>query len=281
MRRVDKLLERITALPFSPVVIKILELAREDRAGVREIAKLIAPDQAFTARLLKIANSPYYGQARPVTTVAQAVPVLGFDTISSLALALNIFTSNAPDDGAILTLRDLWEHSMICACWARQIARRIHHPAPEEAFVAGLLHDMGQALFYRYFKSEFLEAVMKARSENVNLLEAERSVFGADHQGAGAMVAQRWNLPPLLIQSIEYHHQPHSLPEEVDARVHKTVAIVHVADVLAHGSLISRGIEDDSYAVDEAVWTFLQLEQADCLELTGHVMTEVGCATYL
>jgi len=275
MRRVDRLFERVTELPFSPVVIKILELAREERAGAREIAKLIAQDQGFTARLLKIANSPYYGQARPVTTVAQAVPVLGFDTIFSLALALNTFTSNAPDDGAILTLRDLWEHAMSCACWARQIARRTHYPVPEEVFVAGLLHDMGQALFYRYFKTEFLEAVMNAWSEKVSLLETERNVFGVDHQSAGAVVAQRWNLPPLLIQTIEYHHQPHALPEEVDARVHKTVAIVHVADVLAHGSPIGRGIEDNYYAVDDAVWAFLQLQEADCRELSECVMSEV------
>jgi len=67
MQRVEKVLERVSELPFSPVVIKILELAQEDRAGAREIAKLIAQDQAFTARLLKIANSPYYGQTRPVT----------------------------------------------------------------------------------------------------------------------------------------------------------------------------------------------------------------------
>lgn len=81
-------LERVTELPFSPVAAKISELARNDRVGARDIAKIIAQDQAFTARLLKVANSPYYGQTRTVTTVQQAVPILGIDTISSLAQAL-------------------------------------------------------------------------------------------------------------------------------------------------------------------------------------------------
>src|SRR4029077_718861 len=142
MHRVERILERITALPFSPVAAKILELAQDERVGAREIARIIAQDQAFTARLLKIANSPYYGQTRAVTTVVQAVPVLGIDTITSLALALFSFSSLSQDDNAVLSLRDLWEHSMGCAFWGRRIAKQIDHPAPEETFIAGLLHDM-------------------------------------------------------------------------------------------------------------------------------------------
>ena len=275
MQRVEKVLERVSELPFSPVVIKILELAQEDRAGAREIAKLIAQDQAFTARLLKIANSPYYGQTRPVTTVAQAVPVLGFDTISSLALALNSFAFNLPDDGAVLTLRDLWEHSMSCACWARQIAKHVNHPMPEEAFVAGLLHDMGQALFYRYFKAEFLEAVMKAWSENISLLETERSVFGIDHQVAGAVAAGRWHIPSVLIHAIEHHHHPLALPDNVDAYVLRTVAIVHVADLSTQGSPVGRGVEENGLAVAAEVWDLLQLQQEECQELSDGVMAEI------
>ena len=123
MLSVDRILERVTELPFSPVAAKILELARDDRIGGREIARIITQDQAFTARLLKIANSPYYGQSRAVTTVTQAVPVLGIDTISSLAMALASFATLAHDDEAILSMRELWEHSIGCAIWARSLAR--------------------------------------------------------------------------------------------------------------------------------------------------------------
>jgi SAM-dependent methyltransferase len=161
MQAVERVLQRVTDLPFSPVAAKILQLAHDERVGCREIASLVAQDQAFTARLLKIANSSYYGQTRAVTTVSQAVPVLGIDTVSSLALALVSFSFLAHDHNPILTLWDLWEHSVGCAVWGRQIARRIGHHA-EEAFIAGLLHDMGKALFYRFFKSEFLEAIKRA-----------------------------------------------------------------------------------------------------------------------
>jgi hypothetical protein len=116
MQRVERILERVTELPFSPVARMILQLARDEQIGAREIARVIAQDQGFTARLLKITNSPYYGQARAVTTVTQAVPVLDIDTISSLATALGALprarshwrsADHARDVGALHRLRDL------------------------------------------------------------------------------------------------------------------------------------------------------------------------------
>lgn len=276
MQRVERVLERVTDLPFSPIAAKIMELAQDDRIGAREIAKIIAQDQAFTARLLKIANSPYYGQTRAVTTVAQAVPVLGIDTISSLALALFSFSSLVDDEGAILSLRELWEHSMGCGFWSRQIAKRVGHPGAEETFIAGLLHDMGKALFYRYFKSDFLDAVALAETENVALGEAERQILGIDHATAGALVARKWHLPAVLMHTIEFHHFPFSLPEQVSDSHRKTVAIVHVADVLSDGFQIGRGVESDPGALNEEIWSFLGLDIEACQALLGPVLGEVN-----
>ncbi len=276
MQRVEKVLERVTELPFSPVAAKILELARNDRIGAREIARIIAQDQAFTARLLKIANSPYYGQARAVTTVTQAVPVLGIDTISSLALALHSFSAQAHDHNPILSLRDLWEHSMACGFFSRQIARRIGHSGAEEAFIAGLLHDMGKALLYRFFKSEFLEAVQKAENESISMSDAEQSLFGTDHASAGAVVARKWNLPAVFLHTIEFHHQPLSLPEDIDSALQTTIMIVHVADILSDHFRIGRGVEDSVESIGEEIWDFLGLGFEDCNELLGTVLGEVN-----
>ncbi len=276
MQRVEKVLERVTELPFSPVAAKILELARNERVGAREIARIIAQDQAFTARLLKVANSPYYGQARAVTTVTQAVPVLGIDTISSLALALHSFHAQAHDDNPFLTLRDLWEHSMACGFFSRQIAKRIGYPGAEETFIAGLLHDMGKALLYRFFKSEFLEAVQKADTEAISMSDAERHLFGTDHASAGAVVARKWNLPSVFLHTIEFHHHPLSLPEGVDSAVQTVIAIVHVADIVSDHFQIGRGVEDPIESIEEQVWDWLGLNFDDCNELLGTVLAEVN-----
>lgn len=276
MQRVERILERVTELPFSPVAAKILELARDDRVGARDIAKIIAQDQAFTARLLKIANSPYYGQARTVTTVQQAVPILGVDTISSLALALFSFTSQSEDGDAFLTLREIWEHSMGTAFWSRRIAHRIGHAAAEETFIAGLLHDMGKALLHRFFKNEFLQAVETAETEGIELQAAEQRVLGTDHATAGAVVAKRWHLPPVLGQAIEYHHDPFALPEDADSSIRKTIAIVHVADALADSFEIGRGVESDPALIDDGVWDYLGIDLDICHELLDGVLEEVN-----
>src|SRR5689334_7790923 len=163
--RVDRVIQRVTQLPLSPVALKILQLAWDERAGARDMAKTIVLDQAFTARLLRIANAPYYGQSREVTTVSQAVSILGMDAIASLALTLFTFGSVPEEENETLSIGHLWEHSLGTAVWAREIAVCAKHPMPEEAFIAGMLHDMGKVLLYRYFKKELLEAVRIGESE--------------------------------------------------------------------------------------------------------------------
>ncbi|MDH3443204.1 MAG: HDOD domain-containing protein [Deltaproteobacteria bacterium] len=276
MQRVERVLERVTELPFSPVAAKILELARDERTGARDIAKIVAQDQAFTARLLKIANSPYYGQSRTVTTVLQAVPILGFETISSLALAHFSFSSKSENDQSALTLREVWEHSMGTAFWSRKIARRIGHVAAEETFIAGLLHDMGKALLHRFFKREFLEAVDVAEREGIDLHEAERRILDTDHAAAGAAVATRWHLPPVLIHTIKYHHNPFALPQHVDDSIRKTVFVVHIADSLAEYFSIGRGVESDPVLIDDSVWDYLAIDLEICHELLDGVLDEVN-----
>lgn len=276
MQQVLKALDRVTELPFSPVAGKILELARDERVGAREIARVITQDQGFTARLLKIANSPHYGQARAVTTVTQAVPVLGIDTISSLATALGSFAYTPNDDGAPLTMREMWEHSIGCAIWGRRLARHIGHRAAEETFIAGLLHDMGKAIFYRFFKNDFLDAVTAAAAENLDLLSAERRFFDADHARAGAIVAAKWNLPAVLMQSIENHHNPLALADDVDDSTRRTVYLVHVADALSDHYQIGRGMEIDVREVDDAIWNFLGVDLGMCQDLLGEVLGEVS-----
>jgi putative nucleotidyltransferase with HDIG domain len=276
MLSVDRILARVTELPFSPVAAKILQLALDDRIGGREIARIITQDQAFTARLLKIANSPYYGQSRAVTTVTQAVPVLGIDTISSLAMALASFATLANDDGAIISMRELWEHSIGCAIWARRLARYMGLRNPEETFIAGLLHDIGKAVFYRFFKKEFLEAVRLAYDEGVELLTTERRLLDTDHAEAGATVASKWNLPPVLIDAIAYHHRPLELSDEVSLATRKTVALVHVADALSDHFQIGRALELDARAITKEVWQFVGFDLALCQDLLGAVLGEVS-----
>jgi signal transduction histidine kinase/HD-like signal output (HDOD) protein len=275
VHRVDRVIERVTQLPFSPIAMKILEVAWDERAGARDMAKVIVLDQAFTARLLRIANSPFYGQAREVTTVSQAVAILGMDAIASLALTLFTFGSFPEEENEILSIAQLWEHCLGAGVWARAIATLAGHGTPEEAFIAGLLHDMGKVLLYRFFKKELLEAVGIAETEGVSLSEAEQRTLGTDHAVVGQAAANQWGFPPLLRYSIAFHRTPLELPRNTDESVRKIVAIVHVADLLCESSEIGRGGDHGNVIVDEAVWALLQVTEEQCREMVGDVLAEI------
>jgi signal transduction histidine kinase len=152
----------------------------------------------------------------------------------------------------------------------------VGHPGAEETFTAGLLHDMGKALFYRFFKSEFLEAVQKAENEGISMIAAEQSIFGIDHAAAGAVVARKWNLPPVLLHTIEFHHEPMSVPEDVDSAIQNTIAIVHVADILSDHFQIGRAVESPVDSISEEIWDLLGLDMENCNELLGVVLGEVN-----
>ncbi|HEX9444534.1 MAG TPA: HDOD domain-containing protein, partial [Candidatus Binatia bacterium] len=274
-QRVGRVIERVTQLPFSPVAMKILQAAWDERAGARDMAKVIVLDQAFTARLLRIANSPYYGQSRDVTTVSQAVSILGMDAIASLALTLFTFGSVPEEDSETLSIGALWEHSLGSAVWARAIAARVGRVAAEEAFIAGMLHDMGKVLLYRFFKKELLEAVGIAEAEGLALAEAERRVLGTDHAVVGQAAANQWGFPPLLRYAIAFHRAPGETPGDAGDAVRKIVAIVHVADLLSEASEIGYGGERGDEPIDPAVWPLLKLGEDDCREMLGPVLAEI------
>ncbi len=273
-RPVNQILERVTQLPPSPVVVRILELTRSDKTSARDLAEVIARDQAFTARVLRMVNSAYYGLAQKVTTVSRAVAVLGFDTIKSLALTLYTFGPLRQEEGEPLSLGCLWEHCLGCALGARRIATRIHPALAEEAFVAGLLHDIGKVLFYQYFRTELFEALREAQAKGLPLSETEAQILGLDHATAGELWACRGNFPPLIRQVIRFHHTPLLVPEEeVDLPVRKTIALVHVADLFCEEQGIGRG--GDQGEVLEGVWPLLGLSQEECEKLLLSLAEEV------
>jgi signal transduction histidine kinase/HD-like signal output (HDOD) protein len=273
--RVDRVIERVTQLPFSPVAMKILQVAWDERAGARDMSKVIVLDQAFTARLLRISNSPYYGQSREVTTVSQAVSILGMDAIASLALTLFTFGSVAEEENETLSIGRLWEHSLGTAVWARAIATRAKHVTPEESFIAGMLHDMGKVLLYRFFKKELLEAVRIAESEGLSLADAEQRVLGTDHAAVGQAAANQWGFPPLLRYSIAFHRTPSEVPPKTEESVRKIVSIVHVADLLSEACEIGYGGDRSDQAIDPAVWPVLKTTEDECKEMLGQVIAEI------
>jgi len=205
---IQRLIARVDSLPTLPVVTtQLLECLDNPDAPAAALASLISTDQALATRLLRLANSAYYGFPRRIGTINLAVVVLGFDTVRDLSLSLLITDSFfRPASEMPLDIDAAWRHSMAAAIASRMLLRSSGANVPGEGFVAGLVHDVGKLFLARYFPAEYSRVVGLARDEGMHLLTAESQVFGLTHGIVGGWLLDEWNLPVWLVDSTRDHH---------------------------------------------------------------------------
>ncbi|KMQ50600.1 metal dependent phosphohydrolase [Chitinispirillum alkaliphilum] len=227
--RIKRITQSIIGLPTLPTVVsKMLEMIDNPRTSASTLARLISTDQALTAKILKLANSAYYGFSREISTVNMAIVVLGFNTVKDMGLWLSVFDvfKKSSDSNSFDIVR-FWEHSVACGIAARMVARNTQSRYAGEAFVAGLLHDIGKVVLNQYFNKDFLEILQKAQESSLE--DAEKEILGIGHGRIGAWLAEKWNLPSMISETILHHHQPWESKKEQDF-----VAIITLADLLCH-----------------------------------------------
>lgn len=253
--RIKRIAESVINLPTLPTVIsKMIELVDNPKTSAGSLARLISTDQALTARILKLANSAYYGFPREVSTVDMAIVVLGFNTVKDMGLSLSVFDMfKESDDSNYFDINLFWEHSIACGIAARSIAKRNYNACAGEAFVAGLLHDIGKAILKQYVHNDFREIMRRATGGERSLDEAEKEVIGTSHGEVGGWLAARWNLPNMITDAIRFHHQPGEA--RVDSRF---VAIVSLANYLCHLSSIGDSGRKALQEPDEDIWKGLE-----------------------
>ncbi len=242
--KIDKSRRRITIqniqdLPtLSAVITKMVEMLDSKEASPKELADLIEQDQSILSAILKLVNSAFYGFPRKITSVHQAVVILGFGTVKSIALGASIFKAKRQKGGKEVFDRNaLWIHSLGVATASKLIAKKIGHGDTDEAFVAGLLHDVGKVVFDTQFPAEFQEVVEKVEDENILILEAEREVLGLDHAEAGQILLFKWQLPLPVVNAVGFHHDLEKAP----ATYQRLAAIVHLADIICRKLRIGSG----------------------------------------
>jgi putative nucleotidyltransferase with HDIG domain len=191
-------------LPTIPVIaIKVMQLIENESATAEQLAKIVASDPAVAARVLKISNSSFYGCRRQIQTISSAIVILGFSTLRSLVVAASLKQVYKPFG---LTEKMLWEHSFGAGLAARIIAHQTHSANEEEAFLAGLFHDIGKIIMNTLDRDKFQEVMQRCYNEGISFEEAERSVYPFNHEEVGANVIKKWNFPEVLASAIEQHH---------------------------------------------------------------------------
>jgi putative nucleotidyltransferase with HDIG domain len=215
-RTLDQIIQTTRDLPAMPqVASKVLELSSDPNTSAAQLQQIIADDQAMTARILKIANSAMYACSRRVKTLTEAIVMLGFNSIRSLVVtsaARNLYNTETSRTG--LKERLLWEHSIGTGFACRLLAQAKYPSLTEEAFLAGLMHDIGKLVLNHQVPEVFDQVVQIVYNEDEPFNETERRFLGFDHAQVGAMLVNKWNLSPVLEETILRHHDPAALSPE-------------------------------------------------------------------
>ncbi len=233
----DNLERKVQQLPsLSAIVTRLLTLLQDSDITMAALTVEMSKDQGLTVRVLRIANSPFYGMSSRIDNIQQAGTLLGLHTIHGIIVAAGIIGHFPPQQDQGFDRHSFWLHSIGTGCCAQILARHCGLD-PEQAFTAGLLHDIGKLVLAAYFEDD-LSCVLAWRDEHGCLIrEAEESVLGFDHTEIGARVAQHWKLPKLLVNAIRFHHV---LP----GKITPLAELVHVADILCRGLDIGHGGDD-------------------------------------
>lgn len=227
------LIHRVDALPEVPqVAFRVIQLLNIPDTAVSQLAELIGADQALTAKLLRLCNSAYYGLSRKVTTVPEAIMIVGFSAVKSMVLMITTqSTMNKGLLGYKIKPGEFWRHSLGTAESARLIAKTTQDPREEESFTAGLIHDIGKMVLNQCALPEVYRATNLMQKENISIYAAESRILGFNHAEAGATLADRWKFPPLLVNAIRYHHEFENLTED---NLPFIIAVANITAELLH-----------------------------------------------
>jgi len=256
MYDLETLLEQSQELPPLPeIYLKVSELLESENSNVQQVGEAVQTDPSLTARVLKMINSAYYGLSSEVSSISQAISLLGRQQIKQILMGsvlAGVFNDINVDS---FPLNDFWQHSIKTAIIARHLAMQNVHVIDHEAFfTAGLLHDVGRLVIAQVAADELAEIDLLVKSDDVDIVELEAEILGVSHIEVGAALMRKWGMPSLLTQCLVKHHDvEHVGPFAVDT------SIVYLANQLSHFGLAND--EEEMLAILETIPNW---QKTDC-----------------
>lgn len=255
------------------VTLRVNEIANDPDSTADDMAAVITQDPALVVRMLKIANSAYYGLSNEVETVSRAVAVLGTNKIRDLVLSSSASDAfdGIPND--LISMQDFWHHSLYCGLLAQILSKKSNKTNSESIFIAGLLHDIGQLLMFNQMPEKSHEAILLLMegTEELETFEAERHVFGFDHMQVGAALIKSWKLSPVLEECVEFHHEPQNAknyPAEV--------ALINIANAVAvMADFDSMNEEDEIPMINPVSWELTGVSKSDLPDAIKKAQKEI------
>lgn len=261
--KLEHVLKRIQALPPLPTsAMRVIALTKNPATSAKELENVIAQDPALAAGMLRQANSAYYGYARRISSLQEAIVVLGFQATQGLAMASAVApVLKTQLLGYEIEQEGLWQHSMLTAMAAKNLCKKLRLPYGDVAFTAGLLHDIGKLVISIYIQEVGAYLLDKVSSAKLSYVELEEKIIGFNHATVGGFLARGWNLPVDLVESISCHHSPSNSQNHAEL-----ASVVHVANGIACLLGVGGGVDSFLNPIQQEALDRLSLKEAN-LEL--------------
>lgn len=239
----------VKEIPTLPAIYqKLFKMMQDPDVTASAIAEVISMDQALSVKILHLVNSAFYGYNKEIKTISRAVVILGFRAVRSAALAISVFDFFEEEDSHQIDMLKFWEHSIAVATICKVMAEAARIDQQEEAFVVGLVHDVGKIIEKRYFPQDFTEVINAAQEQHLTWIDTEKALFQINHATIGKVVFRSWDFPPSVVDAVHFHHSPQS-----STKYPQLTALVHIADFISAelgygspGAFPSRDVNPDA-----------------------------------
>lgn len=200
---------------FPQFVMETMRKLNDPESNAADVAKSLSRDEGLVLRILKLANSAAYGMTRNISNISEAIALLGYKSVSNIILAATVYSAMDKGlSGYALDRGELWRHSLMVAYTSRQLAKITGKVSTEDAYVGGLLHDIGKVILNDYVRFGYGIIVKMVEEKHIPFTEAELKVLGFDHAMIGEILVERWEMPEAYRIAVAYHHKPNELPED-------------------------------------------------------------------
>jgi putative nucleotidyltransferase with HDIG domain len=230
---VDEAIAKIEDIPTIPTILgEILRITSSENSSAKDLSQVIYSDQSMAAKILKMANSSFYGFVQQIKSIDRAIVILGFDEVRSIAMAMSVFDSiYLRKDGVYYSRLRSWNHSLLCGLGTRVLSGLFMKSKnlESELFAGGLIHDIGKVLMDRHFPESFARVLELVEKTSMTMESAEQEVFGFDHALLAGRLLRKWKFPDQLIDMVQYHHHP-----DAAGANQSLIALIFLADLMCH-----------------------------------------------
>jgi len=240
---------------------------QKDSLTAKTLGHIIADDTALTSKILRLSNSAFYGQTKQVNGLDKAVMILGFNTIKSLAMSISIYSMFEKHADTDIDVDGLWRHSLGTAVATKVLIEKTNKALGGEAFLFGVIHDIGKIVFISAKFKEFTQVIQYAKEKDTSENDAEVEIIGFTHQKIGGMLLDHWNFPEDIIAGVKLHHNLDPNLKKYSDQTASLVRAVTVGNQMAKALSLGKSTEPKRLNIPEVLWKFLGVKRDELASL--------------